>query len=144
TARGEPPRSMRYGLGAVKGTGQAAVEEIIRARQEGGPFSSLFDFCKRVDRSTVNRRTIEALIRAGAFDTIAENRAALLATLGNAIEAADQAERSANQISLFDDDAGDVVEMELAKVEPWDLQTRLRQEKIALGFYFSGHLFDAW
>ncbi|HLT99392.1 MAG TPA: DNA polymerase III subunit alpha [Burkholderiaceae bacterium] len=144
TARGEPPRSMRYGLGAVKGTGQAAVEEIIRVREEGGPYTSLFDFCKRVDRSIVNRRTVEALIRAGAFDTIAENRAALLATLGNAIEAAEQAERSANQISLFDDDAGNVVELELAKVQPWDLQTRLREEKIALGFYFSGHLFDAW
>ncbi len=143
-ARGEPPRSIRYGLGAVKGTGQAAVEEIIRAREEGGPYASLFDFCKRVDRSIVNRRTIEALIRAGAFDTIAENRAALLATVGNAIEAAEQAARSANQISLFDDNAGEIVELELAKVQPWDLQTRLREEKIALGFYFSGHLFDAW
>src|SRR5690554_4436617 len=74
TARGEPPRSIRYGLGAVKGTGQAAVEEIIRAREAGGPFVSLFDFCRRVDRSTVNRRTIEALIRAGAFDTLSEDR----------------------------------------------------------------------
>src|SRR5690606_11623384 len=144
TARGEPPRAMRYGLGAVKGTGQAAVEEIIRAREEGGPYTSLFDFCKRVDRSAVNRRTIEALIRAGAFDSISENRAALLATVGNAIEAAEQFERSANQISLFADNAGDIVELELAKVPPWDLQTRLREEKTALGFYFSGHLFDAW
>ncbi|MDR4125978.1 DNA polymerase III subunit alpha [Yanghanlia caeni] len=144
TARGEPPRSIRYGLGAVKGTGQAAVEEIIRAREAGGPFVSLFDFCKRVDRSTVNRRTIEALIRAGAFDTLSENRAALLATVGQAIEAAEQAERNANQISLFADDAGDIVELELERVAPWDLQTRLREEKTALGFYFSGHLFDAW
>src|SRR3546814_12661251 len=81
---------MRYGLGAVKGTGQGAVEEIIRIRNEGGPFTSLFDFCRRVDRHTVNRRCIEALIRAGAFDLIEENRAALLATVGNAIEAAEQ------------------------------------------------------
>ncbi|MFT0850895.1 DNA polymerase III subunit alpha [Achromobacter sp. F4_2707] len=144
TAKGRPPRSMRYGLGAVKGTGQAAVEEIIRAREAEGPYTSLFDFCKKVDRSIVNRRTIEALIRAGAFDTISENRAALLATVGNAIEAAEQAERSANQISLFDDNAGEIVELELAKVQPWDLQTQLREEKLALGFYFSGHLFDAW
>ena len=144
TARGEPPRSMRYGLGAVKGTGQGAVEAIIRAREEGGPFVSLFDFCKRVDRSAVNRRTIEALIRAGAFDSLEENRAALLATVGSAIEAAEQAERSANQISLFADDAGDIVDLELARVSAWDLQTRLREEKTALGFYFSGHLFDAW
>src|SRR5690606_30484972 len=144
TAKGQPPRSMRYGLGAVKGTGQAAVEEIIRVREEGGPFSSLFDFCKRVDRSTVNRRTIEALIRAGAFDSIDPNRAALLATVSHAIEAAEQAERSANQISLFDDNADEIVDMELARVAPWDLQTQLREEKAALGFYFSGHLFDAW
>src|SRR5690606_33697169 len=61
TARAEPPRSMRYGRGAVKGTGQAAVGEIIRSRAEGGPYASLFDFCKRVDRSIVNRRTIAAL-----------------------------------------------------------------------------------
>ncbi|NYT38468.1 DNA polymerase III subunit alpha [Allopusillimonas soli] len=144
TALGEPPRTMRYGMGAVKGTGQGAVEEIIRAREEDGPFTSLFDFCRRVDRHTVNRRTIEALIRAGAFDSIEENRAALLATIGNALEAAEQAERSANQVSLFADDANDIVEGELAKVTPWDLQTRLREEKTALGFYFSGHLFDAW
>ena len=144
TAKGQPPRSMRYGLGAVKGTGQGAVEEIIRVRDEGGPFSSLFDFCKRVDRSTVNRRTIEALIRAGAFDSIEENRAALLATVSHAIEAAEQAERSANQISLFADNADELVDLELARVPPWDLQTRLREEKTALGFYFSGHLFDAW
>jgi DNA polymerase-3 subunit alpha len=97
-----------------------------------------------VDRHTVNRRTIEALIRAGAFDSIEENRAALLASVGSAIEAAEQAERSANQVSLFADDANDIVEAELAKVAPWDLQTRLMQEKLALGFYFSGHLFDAW
>ncbi|UYO92576.1 DNA polymerase III subunit alpha [Pollutimonas sp. M17] len=144
SAKGQPPRTMRYGLGAVKGTGQGAVEEIIRIRDEGGPFASLFDFCRRVDRHTVNRRCIEALIRAGAFDTIEENRAALLATVGNAIEAAEQVERSANQVSLFADDANDIVEGELAKVAPWDLQTRLTQEKAALGFYFSGHLFDAW
>ncbi|MDS1142070.1 DNA polymerase III subunit alpha [Pusillimonas sp. SM2304] len=143
-AKGRPPRTIRYGLGAVKGTGQAAVEEIIRARAEGGPFASLFDFCRRIDRHTVNRRSIEALIRAGAFDAIAENRAALLATVGNAIEAAEQAERSANQVSLFADNANDIVEGELAKVPAWDLQTRLTQEKAALGFYFSGHLFDAW
>ncbi|RTZ44428.1 DNA polymerase III subunit alpha [Candidimonas sp. SYP-B2681] len=144
SAKGKPPRTMRYGLGAVKGTGQSAVEAIIKAREEGGPFVSLFDFCRRIDRHSVNRRTIEALIRAGAFDLIEENRAALLATVPSAIEAAEQAERSANQVSLFADDANDIVEGELAKVAPWDLQTRFTEEKAALGFFFSGHLFDAW
>ncbi|PLC51149.1 DNA polymerase III subunit alpha [Pollutimonas subterranea] len=144
SAKGLPPRTMRFGLGAVKGTGQGAVEAIIKARQEGGPFVSLFDFCRRIDRHSVNRRSIEALIRAGAFDQIEENRAALLATVGSAMEAAEQAERSANQVSLFADDANDIVEGELAKVPPWDLQTRFTEEKAALGFFFSGHLFDAW
>ena len=143
TARGEPPRTMRYGLGAVKGTGQGAVEDILRARRDG-QFASLFDFCSRIDRHTVNRRTIEALIKAGAFDTLEPNRAALLASVGTALEAAEQAERSANQVSLFGDDSHAVVAGELAKIEPWDLRTQLSEEKAALGFFFSGHLFDAW
>src|SRR5690554_1363837 len=144
TEQGKPPRTIRYGLGAVKGTGQSAVEAIIRAREQGGPFTSLFDFCRRIDRHAVNRRTIEALIKAGAFDSIEDNRAALLATVPHAIEAAEQVERNANQVSLFADDTDEIVEGQLATVAPWDLQTRLTQEKSALGFFFSGHLFDAW
>ena len=143
-SKSKPPRTIRYGMGAVKGAGQSAVEEIVRAREEGGPFTSLFDFCRRINRQTVNRRCIETLIRAGAFDTIEPNRAALLASLGTALEAAEQAERSANQVSLFGDDSHDVVAVELSKVEPWDLRARLTEEKVALGYFFSGHLFDAW
>jgi DNA polymerase-3 subunit alpha len=142
-ARDLPPRTIRYGMGAVKGTGQGAVEEILRARADG-PFVSLFDFCRRIDRHSVNRRSIEALIRAGAFDRIEANRAALLASLGTALEAAEQAARSANQVSLFGDDGAGVVESELAQCAPWDLHARLSEEKIALGYFFSGHLFDAW
>lgn len=144
TKQDKPPRTVRYGLGAIKGTGQLAVEAIIQARQEGGSFTSLFDFCRRIDRQSVNRRTIEALIKAGAFDLIEDNRAALLATVPHAIDAAEQAERSANQVSLFADNADEIVEGQLSKVAPWDLQTRLTQEKSAMGFFFSGHLFDAW
>jgi len=144
TEKGAPPRTMRYGLGAVKGTGQGAVEDIIRARTEGGPFKDLFDFCRRVGKQAVNRRTVEALIRAGAFDSIEPNRAALLASVPTAMEAAEQAARSANQVSLFGDDSSAVVAGELSKVAPWNLHTRLTEEKAALGYYFSGHLFDAW
>ena len=144
TEKGKPPRTMRYGLGAVKGTGQGAVEEILRARKEGGPFQNLFDFCRRVSKHSVNRRTIEALIKAGAFDGIEPNRAAMLASVPTAMEAAEQAARSANQASLFGDDSGDVVAGELAKVAPWDLHKKLTEEKSALGYYYSGHLFDAW
>jgi DNA polymerase-3 subunit alpha len=144
SAEGKPPRTMRYGLGAVKGTGQGAVEEILHARAEGGPFDGLADFCRRVDKHAVNRRTIEALIRAGAFDGIEPNRAALLNSVGTAMEAAEQAARSANQVSLFGDDSSDVVAEELAKVSPWNLREQLTEEKAALGYYFSGHLFDHW
>jgi len=143
TGQGLPPRMIRYGLGAVKGTGQAAVEEIVEVRAHG-PFTSLFDFCRRVNRHTVNRRSIEALIKAGAFDAIEPNRAALLVSLTTALEAAEQAERSANQSSLFGDDSDDVVAVELARVQAWDLRAKLTEEKAALGFFFSGHLFDAW
>ncbi len=143
TREGKAPRTVRYGLGAIKGTGQAAVEAILAAREQDGPFDSLFDFCRRVDRHQVNRRCMEALVRAGAFDALEPNRAALLATVGQAIEAAEQAQRSANQASLFEDDAGDIVQGHLENVAPWELQARLREEKAALGFFFSGHLFDA-
>jgi len=144
TEKGLPPRTMRYGLGAVKGTGQGAVEDIIRAREAGGAFTDLFDFCRRVGKQQVNRRTIEALIRAGAFDSITDNRAALLASVPTAMEGAEQAARNANQCSLFGDDTSELVSMELSKVAPWNLHTRLTEEKSALGYYFSGHLFDFW
>jgi DNA polymerase-3 subunit alpha len=144
SAQGKPPRTIRYGLGAVKGAGQSAIEEVIRAREEGGPYLSLADFCNRINRQIVNRRAIESMIRAGAFDTIVSNRAAMLATLPTALEAADQAARSVSQVSLFGDDTGDVVAVELAKVAPWGLRRNLVEEKAALGFFFSGHMFDAW
>jgi len=143
-AQGMPPRTIRYGLGAIKGSGKAAVDAIVQARESGGPFTGLFDFCRRIDRHVVNRRCIEALIRAGAFDSIEDNRAALLATLPRALEAAEQAARTANQVSLFDDDASDIVEQSLAEVPAWDMDTLLRAEKTAIGFYFSAHLFDVW
>ena len=84
------------------------------------------------------------MIRAGAFDSIESNRAALIESLSTALDAADQAERSANQVSLLGDDSGDVVAMELSRTPAWDLKTKLSEEKLALGFFFSGHLFDIW
>ncbi len=144
TQRGLPPRTIRYGLGAVKGTGQAAIEAILRARAER-PFTDLFDFCSRIDRHVVNRRAIEALIKAGAFDRLEPNRAALLATLGTALEAAEQKERSAAQVSLFGEgDLAESVRFELASVAPWEPREKLMHEKSALGFYFSDHLFSAF
>ncbi len=142
-------KTIRYGLGAVKGTGQQAVECILAARAEGGPFKDLFDFCLRVDKRLVNRRTIEALIRAGAFDTLdpSRDRAQLIASVSIAMEAADQAERNAHQGGLFEmfgsgDDA--VAEApQYVSVRPWSDKQRLLEEKTALGFFYSGHPFDS-
>ena len=137
-------KTIRYGLGGIKGSGQGAIEDILRAREER-PFTDLFDFCERVDRRQVNRRTIEALIRAGAFDSLNDNRAQLLASVSIAMEAADQKAQSANQVSLFDlmGDAGDAHRPELLDEPRWTPKRTLQEEKQALGYYFSGHLFDA-
>ena len=77
---------IRYGLGAVKGTGQQAIEAIVRAREEGGPFTSLCDFCVRVDHTRLTKRTVEALIKAGAFDSLQLNRASLVASIDRAFD----------------------------------------------------------
>jgi DNA polymerase-3 subunit alpha len=138
---------IRYGLGAIKGTGQQAIEAIVRAREEGGAFTSLFDFCCRVDRTRVNKRTVEALIKAGAFDGLQLNRAALLASVERAFEFANASEANANQGGLFDMMGADAhgastQEPELVQALPWGVKERLTHEKTAVGFYLSGHLFD--
>ncbi|NLA89356.1 MAG: DNA polymerase III subunit alpha [Alcaligenaceae bacterium] len=137
-------RTIRYGMGGVKGVGEGAIENILKARNEDGPFKDLYDFCSRIDRHTVNKRAIEALIRAGAFDNLESNRRALLESLSKAIEAAEQTDRNANQGSLFGDDSGDIVAHEISSIKPWNLYDMLIEEKKALGFYFSHHLFDVW
>jgi DNA polymerase-3 subunit alpha len=136
---------VRYGLGAVKGTGQSAVEAIIAARQEGGPFKSLFDFCARVDRSRINKRTVEALVKAGAFDLLHAERSQMVASIPLAFDYADTQAAHADQGGLFDfgdSHAASTTEPELVHAEPWSIKERLVLEKVALGFYLSGHLFD--
>ena len=138
---------IRYGLGAIKGSGQQAIEAIVAAREAEGPFTSLFDFCRRVDRSRLNKRTVEALIKAGAFDNLQLNRAALLASVERAFDFASASEANANQGGLFDmmgeDTHGSSTqEPELVETMPWGVKERLTHEKVALGFYISGHLFD--
>src|SRR5688500_3038383 len=93
-------KTIRYGLGAVRGTGQSAIQAILEARASA-PFTDLFDFCSRVDKRIVNRRVVEALVRAGAFDSIEPNRARLLASVGRALEAAEQAERQGAEENRF-------------------------------------------
>ncbi|MBI2771465.1 MAG: DNA polymerase III subunit alpha [Burkholderiales bacterium] len=136
---------IRYGLGAVKGTGQQAIEAIVRAREEGGAFTSLYDFCVRVDRSRINKRTVDALIKAGAFDSLQLNRASLSASVDRAFDFANATEANANQTGLFDmgdSHAASTQEPDLVEATPWGVKERLTYEKTAVGFYLSGHLFD--
>jgi len=157
-ARFEPVSNtvIRYGLAAVKGSGQSAIEAIVAARDgngvgpraaQCGPFKSLFDFCARVDRTRINKRTVEALIKAGAFDPLERNRASLLASLDLAFDYGAAMLANANQCSLFDMGDDDAVgsstqEPPLMAAMPWSVRERLTLEKTAIGFYLSGHLFD--
>lgn len=134
-----------FGLGAIKNIGASAVEAILAARASG-PFRSLWDFCERVDLRKVNKRVIESLIKAGAFDSIsAGRRSALLSALDQAMERAARVlnERESGQTSLFDGvGAGSETEtgaIPLPEVPEWSYLERLSHEKEALGFYLTGH-----
>ncbi|PZP29346.1 MAG: DNA polymerase III subunit alpha [Roseateles depolymerans] len=138
-------RLVNYGLGAVKGTGRGAIEAIIAAREAGGPFRSFYDFCIRVDRKSVNKRVVEALIKAGAFDSLYPERSRLLASVARGYTHAETLEANADQGGLFDfgdSHASSTAEPELVEAEPWSIKERLSLEKTAIGFYLSGHLFD--
>jgi DNA polymerase-3 subunit alpha len=139
--------TIRFGLAAIKNVGATAIESIIALRQSGGPFRSLGDFCVRADLRMVNRRVIESLIKAGAFDSLKATRAALLAGLDQAMEAGQrrQREREEGQGSLFDALAGPSAapgtagEPPLPTVAEWPSDQLLGYEKEVLGFYLSGH-----
>ena len=132
-------KTIRYGLGAIKGTGESAIGAIVKARETDGPFADLCDFCRRVDKRIVNRRVIEALVRAGAFDALDDHRARLLASVGVAMEAAEQAQRDAFQGGLFDLPGGAPAAPHYVEVPRWSERERLLNEKQALGFFLSGH-----
>jgi len=143
------PQTIRYGLGAVKGTGENAVNAIIAARTAGGPFKDIFDFCQRVDRRIVNRRAMEALVRSGAFDALDSERSRVLSQVALAVETAEQAAANAHQNSLFgmDDLSAPQSQSRPGSAETqsyprWSERQRLIEEKAALGFFFSAHPFD--
>ena len=137
-------QTIAYGLGAIKGTGEAAINCIVKAR-ENGPFKDLFDFCRRVDKRTVNRRTIEALIKAGAFDSINDHRAALMASVDAAMASADQHARAANQNSLFGEEEADaVLIVQTEDVPRWRVKEQLAYEKASLGIYLGGHPYQEY
>lgn len=129
-----------YGLGAIKGVGESAVQAILQERARG-PFLDLFDFCKRVDSRKVNKRVIEALIKSGAMDCFKKERSILMAQLEEAMK---QAERSAKdyllgQQSLFDESHVVGAEVSIEEGRSWTTEERLQGEKESLGMYFSGH-----
>ena len=135
---------IRYGLGAVRGTGEAAIQAMVRARSDV-PFADLYDFCRRVDKRHLNRRVVEALVRTGAFDSLDPHRARLLASVGRALEAAEQAERAVGQSSLFGEaEAPRGGREAYVDAEAWDPRRKLLEEKTALGFSISGHLFSIY
>jgi len=134
---------IRFGLGAIKGTGEQAIRAIVVAREAGGPFRDLADFCRRIDKRIVNRRAVEALIRGGTFDAIDARRATLFASVGIALSEAEKAEKAAAQVSLFGE-AGEAARLALVPAREWTEAERLTHEKAALGFYLSGHPYAAF
>ncbi len=140
------PASIRYGLGAIKGVGQAAVECMIAERETGGAFRDLRDLCRRVDPNRVNRRVLEALVRAGSLDALGAGRAALMQALPAAMQAAEQTSRAraAGQSDLFGvaappgGEPGPAAATEAAVAE-WTDAIRLAGERETLGLYLSGH-----
>jgi DNA polymerase III subunit alpha len=145
---------IRFGLGAIKGVGEKAIETIIKERKKAGPFTSILEFCERVPSTAVTRATIEALVKSGAFDSVhgRANRAAMSATIEPAIAAGQKvaADRAAGQGALFGMGgpapvtSGKKPDVTLAKVKAWTEAEALAKEKEALGFYASSHPLDAW
>tara|TARA_B110000003_G_scaffold48806_2_gene47443 strand:+ start:10244 stop:13705 length:3462 start_codon:yes stop_codon:yes gene_type:complete len=129
-----------YGLGAIKGTGDSSIDIILEERKNNGLFKSLFDFTLRLDLTKVNRRVIESLVRSGAFDKIEPNRSSLLASVSLAIKMSEQSKNEAGQEGLFG--GSDIEAIKLVEMDLWEEKNQLLEEKAALGFYYSGHLFS--
>jgi DNA polymerase-3 subunit alpha len=147
--RGGEEDGIRFGLGAVKQVGASAVEAIVAARNEGGPFRSLYDFCERIDLGATNRRVLENLIKAGAMDSLGGTRSQLTAGLDAALEAGQRAyrDRQHGQSGLFAAFASAAEphpEVPLPAVPDWTDQQKLAGEKEVLGIYVTGHPLDQY
>ena len=136
-------KSVLYGLGALKGVGEAALDGIIAERDSNGEFVDLYDFCRRSDTRKVNRRVMEALIKSGAMDSLGPNRASLIASLSNAVQLAEQNQKNASvgQDDMFgsSDEPDTHANVHIVEVEDGDDETRLSNEKETLGLYLTGH-----
>lgn len=141
-----------YGLGAIRGVGEGPIGAIVEARNADGPFKDIFDFCRRIDPKRMNKRTLEALIRSGALDTIGPNRAVLFAAMEDALKAAAQnhANQNLGMLDMFGDafteaDDGDSnVYAEYINAREWTDRERLSGEKDTLGLYLTGHPIDEY
>ena len=139
------PRGIRFGMSAIKNVGVSAVENVIKVRAEKGRFENIFDFCSRVDLRLVNKKTLEGLIQAGAFDTIHENRSQLFESVEKAIQFGQNIKgySQRGQSSLFESGGhntkAEVSYPALNAVREWSETDKLQREKSVLGFYVSGH-----
>ena len=139
--------AIRFGLAAIKNVGEGAVESVLAVRTESGPFRSFFDFCRRVDLHKVNKRMLEGLIKAGAFDSTGAKRSQLMAVLDQAVEdgAAAQRERDLGQTSIFGDEfaspdhTAPMTTPPLPTIAEWDQTQRLKYERELTGFYITAH-----
>lgn len=141
--------SIRFGLGAVKGVGSKAIDAIIAARKDGGPFTTMHDFCRRVHGQQVNRRVLESLIACGAFDSLHRNRAQLWAAVEDVMRWAQARaeEASSPQFGLFGGGGGQALDEKpppLADVLPWKPDEELQHERETLGFFITGHPLDRY
>jgi DNA polymerase-3 subunit alpha len=142
-------RPIRFGLGAVRGVGAKAIEAIVAAREEGGPFTSLAEFCERVQTQQVNKRVLESLIKCGAFDSTGATRRAMVEALEALCQWAAQGSRQedANQMGLFAPGSLTIVRSgppPLADMPEWDPRERLRAERDTIGFFITGHPLDKY
>jgi DNA polymerase-3 subunit alpha len=144
-ANGSAYSSIRYGLAAIKHVGEAAMETAIREREQRGDFTSLEDFCTRLDSRVANRKMLESLIKAGAFDFLGRDRWELSSCIDDAVmaSAAAQRDRLAGQVSLFDEATAPTGSRK-RQAAPWSEHEKLSYEKELLGFYVSGHPLDAY
>src|SRR5213595_338806 len=138
--------AIRYGLAAIKNVGEGAMEIAIKERETGGEFSSLEDFCKRLDSRVANRKILENLIKCGAFDFLGRERAELFACIDESIAAAaaSQKDRASGQVSLFDDMPAPASKPTSRRIIPWTEHEKMSYEKELLGFYVTGHPLDAY
>ncbi len=134
-----------YGLGAIKGVGEQAMQSVIDSRNQLGPYKDIFDFCHRIDLKKINKRTLEALIRSGALDCLGIERSSLMAQLPEAVQAADQA-RSNRETGIMDlfGEVEEVQRKPSKPVKPWADEVRLKGEKDTLGLYLTGHPIDVY